>query len=214
MKIAKPLLIATLLAGLTPALQGCFPVVATGVAIGVLSVTDRRTTGTQAEDESIEWKASNRIGEKFGDKVHVNATSYNRKVLLTGEVPDEQARNEIGELVAKIDNVQGIYNELQVAGISSIQARTSDTYITSKVKTRFIDAGGFSPNHVKVVTEASVVYLLGIVNDREAKAAIQVARTTAGVRKVVNVLEIVSDAEARRLDVLSGNKSQSSGEKK
>lgn len=205
MKHAKTLLTVALLATVIPALQGCFPVVAGGVAIGVLTVTDRRTVGIQTEDETIEWKVQNRISEKYGDKVHVNATSYNRKVLLTGEVPTDEAKAVIAEIASKVDNVSGIYNELQVAGISSLSSRSSDTYITSKVKTRFIDANKFAANHVKVVTEASVVYLMGIVNEREAQAAIQVARTTAGVRKVINVLDVVSDSEAKRLDTLKGN---------
>lgn len=206
MKHCKRILIVALLASALPLLQGCFPVVATGVAVGVLAVTDRRTVGIQAEDETIEWKVSNRVSDKFGDKAHVNGASYNRKVLLTGEVASEQIKTEIGELVSKIENVAGIYNELQVAGISSFSARSSDTYITSKVKTRFIDANKFAANHVKVITEAQVVYLMGTVNEREAQAAIQVARTTAGVRKVVNVLEIVPEAETKRLDNMGNSK--------
>lgn len=201
MKFSTPLKTAALLAVLLPALQGCFPLVAGGVAVGVLAATDRRTVGIQAEDEAIEWKIIDRAGTKFGNRVHINATSYNRKVLLTGEVPDEQTRAEIGEIASRVDNVNGIYNELQVGGNSSISARTTDSYITSVVKTRFVDAGRFAPNHVKVVTEAQVVFLLGIVNENEAKAAIQVARTTAKVNKVVNMLEIVSEAETRRLDL-------------
>ncbi len=206
MKHAKSLLTAALLATVLPALQGCFPVVATGVAVGVLAVTDRRTVGTQAEDETIEWKVGNRVGNRFGDKLHLNSTSYNRKVLLTGEVPNEEIKAQIGEIASRVENVNGIYNELQVAAVSSLSARSNDAYITSKVKTRFIDANQFAANHVKVVTEAGVVFLLGIVNEREAKAAVQVARTTAGVVKVVNVLEIVPESETRRLDLTAEKK--------
>lgn len=199
MKAARFSAVLVLLLSL-PVLQGCFPVVATGVAVGVLTVTDRRTVGAQAEDEAIEWKVSARVRERFGDKVHVNITSYNRKVLLTGEASNEQAKVEIGEIATKVENVQGIFNEIQVAGISSLAARGTDSFVTSKVKARFIDANQFSPNHVKVVTEAQVVHLLGIVNENEARAAIYVARTTEGVRKVVNLLEVVSEAETRRMD--------------
>ncbi|MBS1199126.1 MAG: putative periplasmic or secreted lipoprotein [Proteobacteria bacterium] len=194
-----------------PLLQGCFPVVATGVAVGVLTVTDRRTVGAQAEDEAIEWKVSTRVRERLGDKMHINVTSYNRKVLLTGEVPSEQAKAEIGEIATKVENVLGIFNEIQVAGTSSFAARGTDSYITSKVKTRFIDANQFSPNHVKVVTEAQVVYLLGIVNENEARTAIYVARTTEGVRKVVNVLEVVSEAETKRIDRTTGKSAAQPG---
>lgn len=200
MKFTKPLLTTLFLAVAAPALQGCFPVIATGVAVGVLAATDRRTVGAQTEDESIEWKVSSRIKEKLGDKIHLNVTSYDRKVLLTGEVPNEQARETAGDIASKVENVAGIYNELAVAGTASLTSRSSDTFITSKVKTRFIDANQFAPNHVKVVTEAGVVYLLGIVNEGEAKAAIQVARTTDGVRKVVNVMQVVPEAETRRID--------------
>ena len=204
MKRTRTYWFALVLVAALPLLQGCFPIVATGVAVGVMTVTDRRTVGTQTEDETIEWKVSGRVGERFGDKVHLNVTSYNRKVLLTGEAPNDQTKLDIGEIAAKTENVLVVYNELQVAGISSLTARSSDSYITSKVKTRFIDAGQYSPHRVKVVTEAQVVYLLGIVNENEARSAIHVARTTEGVRKVVNVLEVVSDEEARRLD--GGNK--------
>ncbi|OQA33390.1 MAG: outer membrane lipoprotein [Betaproteobacteria bacterium ADurb.Bin341] len=212
MKTTRRYWFALVLVAALPLLQGCFPVVATGVAVGVMTVTDRRTVGTQTEDETIEWKISGRVGERFGDKVHLNVTSYNRKVLLTGEVPNEQTKLDIGEIAAKTENVLVAYNELQVAGISSLTARSSDSYITSKVKTRFIDAGQFSPNRVKVVTEAQVVYLLGIVNENEARSAIYVARTTEGVRKVVNVLEVISEEEARRLD--GGNKNSGAPERK
>ena len=206
MKNVRLISAAVLLAATLPLLQGCFPAIATGVAVGVMTVTDRRTVGAQTEDETIEWKVSNRVTERFGDKVHINATSYNRKVLLTGEVADESTRAEIAKIASSIENVVGTFNELQISGISSLSARSTDSYITSKVKTRFIDAGKFSPNHVKVVTEAQVVYLMGIVNENEARSAIYVARTTEGVRKVVNILEIVSEAEIRRLDRNTNNK--------
>lgn len=188
-------------ATLLPMLQGCFPVVAAGVTTGVLATMDRRSIGTQTEDETNEWKASSRVGEKFGEKVHVNFTSYNRKVLLTGEVPTAEAKAEVERIVTGIPNVAGVYNELAIAGITSFSARSNDTYITSKVKGRFIDTGKFNPVHVKVVTENSAVYLLGFVTQREADAAIEVARTTAGVMKVINVMEIISDAKAKELDL-------------
>lgn len=205
MKSAKTLpsclAVPLFLAALVPALQGCFPVVAGGVTAGVLMATDRRSSGTYVEDEGIEMKAVSRISEQFKDRVHVNVTSYNRKALLTGEVPSEDLKAQVEQVVAGVPNVAGITNDLQVAGISSLSARSNDTYITSKVKARFIDANRFSANHVKVVTESGVVYLLGMVTEREAKAAIEVARTTAGVRKVVNVLEVVSEAQAKELDL-------------
>jgi osmotically-inducible protein OsmY len=206
-------LIAGLLLGATllPALQGCVPVVAAGVTTGVLATLDRRTIGTQTEDETIEWKASARVSEKFGEKVHANFTAYNRKVLLTGEVPSAEMKTEVERIVSSTPNVEGVYNELIVAGITSFSARSNDTYITSKVKGRFIDAGKFNAVHVKVITEASSVYLLGMATQREADAAINVARTTSGVSKVVNLMEIISEAKAKELDVPPPEKSTKPG---
>ncbi|HZX33144.1 MAG TPA: BON domain-containing protein [Rhodocyclaceae bacterium] len=200
MKTSKSLLAAALIAAAVPALQGCFPLVAGGVAVGALAVADRRTVGTQTEDEAIEWKAQKRISDRFKDKAHVNVTSYNRKALITGEAYDEAMKTEIGDIVSKVENVQGVWNEMEVGPIRSLSSRSNDAYVTSKVKARFVDYNQFAPNHVKVVTEAGAVYLLGIVNEREAKSAVQIARTTDGVKKVVNLLEVVSEAETRRID--------------
>lgn len=173
----------------TVLLPGCFPAVI-GVGAGaVLSVQDRRTSGTQIEDEGIELRAVNRIGERYGDKVHVNITSFNRFVLMTGEVPDKASREGIDKIVRAVPNVRAVTNELQVAGVTSFGARSNDSLITSKVKARFLDAGKFNPVHVKVVTESGVVYLLGLVTEREASDAVDIARTTGGVRKVVKVVE-------------------------
>ena len=200
-------LIAALLLGATvlPALQGCFPVVAAGVTTGVMATVDRRSVGTQTEDESIEWKSSSRVSEKLGDKAHLNFTSFNRKVLITGEVPTAEAKAEAERIVTSVPNVQGVYNELVVGAASSYTDRSNDSYITSKIKTRSLDSGKFNPVHVKVVTEAGTAFLLGMVTQPEADAAINVARTTSGVKKVVNLLEIIAPAKARELDVSQAN---------
>jgi osmotically-inducible protein OsmY len=180
------------LLGLAPQLQGCFPLVAGGAGAAVLALDDRRTAGAQTEDKEIDFRGEGRISERFGDRVHINVISYNRNVLLTGEAPDAATKAEIEKIVREVPNVRGIINEIQVAGISSYSSRGSDAYITSKVKARFVDVGqGFSPNHVKVVTEASVVYLLGLVTRAEAEAAVEIARTTGGVQKVVRVFEYI-----------------------
>jgi osmotically-inducible protein OsmY len=170
-------------------LAGCLGVLAVGAGAAALSAADRRTTGTQIEDERIELVSGNRFSERFGDKAHINATSYNRTVLLTGEVPDEKMKADAEGVVRGQPNVRGIVNELQVAGVSSLGSRASDASVTGKVKGRFLDSSKFSPLVVKVVTEASVVYLLGIVTEEEANAAVEVARTTGGVRKVVKVFD-------------------------
>ena len=197
----RKLILATTLISLSlPALQGCVPAVATGVGAGALMIVDRRPGETYLADEAIEIRSLNRINEKFGDKVHVNVTSYNMKVLLTGEVPDAGIKADLEKAIAGVANVKGITNEVQIAGISSFSARSNDTYITSKVKARFIDANKFQVNHVKVVTEAGAVYLLGLVTRKEGDDAAEIARTTAGVKKVVRVFEYIEFKDAQRLD--------------
>ncbi len=206
----KKRLIAALLLGATtlPLLQGCVPVIAAGATAGALSVFDRRSLGTQTEDETIEWKSSSRVGEKMGDKAHLNFTSFNRKVLITGEVPTTEAKAEAERLVTGVPNVQGVYNELALGPVTSFSDRSNDAFITSKVKSRSVDSGKYNPVHVKVVTEAGIVFLLGMVTQPEADSAIGVARTTAGVKKVVNLLEIITPAKARELDVTQSNNSK------
>ena len=206
-------LIAALLIGATvlPALQGCLPVVAAGVGTGVTATLDRRSLGTQTEDESIEWKAGSRVGDKLKDRGHFNFTSYNRKVLLSGEVASEDAKSEAERIVTGVPNVQGVHNELIVGPSSSFTDRSNDALITSKVKSRSVDSGKFNPLHVKVVTEAGTVFLLGMVTQAEADSAIQVARTTAGVKKVVPLFEIIAPAKARELDVAQSNSKPASG---
>ena len=171
-------------------LEGCVPA-AIGVAagVGVYSAYDRRTTGAQVDDEGIELRVSNRISERYGDKVHVNVTSYNRVVMLTGEVPDATVREEIEKSITGLQGVRGVTNELHVGQNTAFSSRANDSGITSKVKARFVDANRFNAVHVKVVTENSVVYLLGIVTEKEGNDAGELARTTSGVRKVIKVFE-------------------------
>lgn len=192
----------TLVAGLTaPLLTGCFGVAAVGVGATALMVADRRPSEVYLADEAIELRVMSRIGEKYGnDPVHVNATSFNHALLLTGEVPSAAVKADIDKITATVPNVKSIANELQVAGVSSLGARSNDSYITSKVKGRFVDGSKFAANNVKVVTEAGVVYLMGLVTRRESDDAVDIARTTGGVSKVVRVMEIISDEDARRLD--------------
>ena len=189
-----------MLAALTPTLAGCFGAVAVGVGASALVIADRRPAETYLTDEGIEVRASNRINERFGKGVHVNVTSYNRSVLLTGEVFDEATKAEVEKIAVGAPNVRAISNELQIAGASSLGSRSNDAYITSKVKARFIDGNKFASHLVKVVTEASTVYLLGLVTQREADAAVEIARTTTGVQKVVRVFEIISEEQARQMD--------------
>jgi osmotically-inducible protein OsmY len=172
-------------------LPGCAPVLIGAAAGGAYSsIEDRRTAAIQIDDEGIELRVGNRIGDRFGDRVHVSVTSYNRSLLLTGEVPDAQTRDEVERIARAVPGVQGVANELEIAGVSSLGARTNDAFITSKVKARFLDARKFNPLHVKVVTEAGVVYLLGVVTEQEANEAVELARTMSGVRKVVRIFDI------------------------
>lgn len=193
--------LAALLLATLPLLQGCFPaVVAGGAAVGVMSAHDRRSTGTQTDDETTEWKASNQIPEQYRKLAHVNFTSYNRRVLITGEAPSDEAKAAIEAEVRKLDGVREVYNELGVGPASSLGSRSTDSYIDSKVKARLVDSNQLSANHIKVVTERAITHLMGIVNEREAKVAVSIARTTAGVRKVVNLLEVVGEDDTRRID--------------
>jgi osmotically-inducible protein OsmY len=183
------LLLAFVLCASAVLLQGCFPAFV-GVGAGaVMSAADRRTTGAQVEDEGIELKTKGRIGERYGDRVHVDVTSFNRAVLLTGEAPEERIKADIEKIALAVPNVRGVTNEIEIAGVPSAPARANDGYLTAKVKGRFLDADKFNPIHVKVVSEAGVVYLMGIVTEQEAADAVEIARTTGGVRKVVKIFE-------------------------
>ena len=180
---------AAVLALATP-LSGCLPLVAAGAASVALVATDRRSAGAQLDDAAIEGTISGEADSRFGDKAHVSVTSYNGIVLLTGEVPDEAARDAMATLARSTDRVRGVQNELQVAPPAGLTERTNDTYLTSVVKTRFLEANDkFSATHVKVVTDRKVVYLMGIVKRAEADAAAAIAASTKGVARVVKVFE-------------------------
>jgi osmotically-inducible protein OsmY len=178
-------------------LQGCPAVIGAGGVAAVSSLEDRRSTGTQLDDGAIESRAASRIGERIGERGHINVTAFNRSVLLTGEAWDEAARAEAERIVAEVPNVRRVTNEIQVAGASSMTSRTNDTALTAQVKGRFLNTNGLNALHVKVVTEAGVVYLLGLVTEAEAQIATEVARTTGGVRKVVKVFEYCKSTDER-----------------
>jgi osmotically-inducible protein OsmY len=171
-------------------LAGCVPVIVAGAAGGAAMVaTDRRSAGAQVDDESIELKMNTQATSEFGDRIHLNVTSYNGVVLLTGEVPDQAALTKVGNLAKNIEKVRVVHNEMVVGPNSDFSARSNDSYITSKVKTRMLEANKFPPNAVKVVTERSVVYLMGIVSKEEGDAAAEIAATTAGVARVVKFFQ-------------------------
>jgi osmotically-inducible protein OsmY len=172
--------------------SGCAPLVI-GAAVGgtALVATDRRSVGAQADDEAIELKIADMRNNRYGDRVHVNVTSYNGIVLLTGEVPDEATRQAIVDMARTTNRVRRVQDEMVIAAPSPLSERTNDTFITSKVKARFVEQNRFAANHVKVVTERGVVYLMGLVNRNEADAAAQIAASTSGVVRVVKVFEYI-----------------------
>jgi len=187
-------LLLALAAGTT--LSACAPLLIGGAIWGgTLLVSDRRTSGTQLDDQSIELKSVRRISDVIGDRGHVNVTSYNRLVLITGEVPTEADKTAVEQAVMRIDNVRSIVNELTLAPPSSLSARSNDTLMTSKVKASMVDAKDIQANAYKVVTERSVVYLMGRVTEREANRAADISRGVSGVQKVVKVFEVVSEGE-------------------
>ena len=187
------LLFAALAAlGAAVALSGCFGALLVGGATGAAVVAnDRRAGEVVLGDERVELTAGNRLAGSFGDRAHINVTSYNYTVLLTGEVPDEKTKEEAEKIVSQVERVKTVVNELQIAGVSSLASRGNDTYLTGRVKAAFVAAQNFSPNHVKVVTEAGVVYLMGLVTRKEADDATEIARNISGVRKVVRVFEYI-----------------------
>ena len=174
-------------------LEGCVEaMVVGGVATGVMVAADRRNAEVVGGDQRVEFTALSRIGDRFGDKVHVNITSFNYNVLLTGEVPDANVKAEIEKIVLGVTQVKSVVNELQLAALSTLSSRGNDSYLTGKVKGTFVTENKFQANYVKVVTEAGVVYLLGIVTRKEADDATAIARSISGVTKVVRVFEYLN----------------------
>jgi osmotically-inducible protein OsmY len=180
-------------------LQGCIEMAIGTAVMGTLAATDRRTFGAQTEDKAIAVKGETRIPRLVGSAGHVNVTSFNRRVLLTGEVQDEAMKAAVEREVSVIEGVQSIVNELAIAGPSSFTSRSNDTLITGKVKASFVDAKDLYANSIKVVTERGIVYLMGRVTQREGDKAAEVARGVSGVQKVVKIFEYIGDDELRRL---------------
>lgn len=195
----KRLTLVAALAGSLVSLSACFPLLVGGAVGGALVATDRRTSGSVVEDEGIEQRAASRLRENLGDRVHVNVTSYNRQVLLTGEVPTIQDKQLVEQIVSRVDNVRNIVNELGVMGNASLTQRTSDSLVTGRVKAALVDAKDLFANAFKIVTERGTTYVMGRVTEREAKRATEVISSTSGVQRVVRILEIISEDELARL---------------
>jgi osmotically-inducible protein OsmY len=198
-KWARPLAAVALCGALITSLQGCVGLAVGSAVVGTLAATDRRTFGAQTEDKAIVLKGETRVADLLNGAGHVNVTSFNRKVLLTGEVRDEATKAAVEREVGNIENVQSIVNEIEVMGSSSLTSRSNDTLITGKVKAAFVDAKDLYATAIKVVTERGVVYLMGRVTQREGALAAETARNVGGVQKVVKVFEYISDDEYKQL---------------
>ncbi len=198
-RAARPLAAIALCGVVATSLQGCFEMAVGTAVVGTLAATDRRTFGAQTEDKAILIKGETSVSKLVGDAGHVNVTSFNRKVLLTGEVKDEATKAAVEREIGKIEGVASVVNDLQIGMLSSFSSRSNDTLITGKVKASFVDSKDVYANSIKVVTEAGVVYLMGRVTEREGKIAGQIASGVSGVRKVVKVFEYITDEELKQL---------------
>lgn len=198
-KAKHSLTVAILCCGLALSLQGCIEMVVGTAVMGTLAATDRRTFGAQTEDKAIVIKGENRILMLVGEAGHVNVNSFNRRVLLTGEVRDEAMRTAVMREINSIEGVQAVINELDLLGVSNYTSRSNDSLITGKVKASLVDSREIFANSFKVVTERGVVYLMGRVTEREGMIAGNVARGVSGVQKVVKVFGYITDDELKRL---------------
>ncbi len=197
--VSRPLAQAMLALALASSVAGCVPLVVGGAVAGAVASTDRRTLGAQTEDKAIAIKADLRLPKITGKDVHINVNSFNRQVLLTGEVKDEAMKAAVEREVKAIENVASVVNELQVAGPASYTSRSNDALITTKVKASLVDMKTISATSFKVITERGIVYMMGRVTEREGQVAADVARNVSGVAKVVKVFEYISEEEARAL---------------
>ena len=198
--IRRPLLAIALGAALVSSLQGCFPLAVGTMAVGTMAAVDRRTLGAQTDDKAIELKGEGRASKITGDNGRVAVTSYNRVVLLTGEVKDDKMKAEVEQQVATLPGVKRIENDLVVAPVSAVSARSSDLLITSKVKAAIIDTKDLYLSAFKVHTDRGVVYLMGRVTQREGKLGAEVARNAASnIKKVVKLFEYISEDELQEM---------------
>jgi osmotically-inducible protein OsmY len=199
----RPLTAVILGGALVTGLQGCVEMVVGTAVVGTLAATDRRTFGTQTEDKTILFKGETRVANLVGSAGHVNVASFNRKVLLTGEVRDEAMKNAVEREVSNIEGVQSVVNDLDIAGTSSFTSRSNDSLITGKVKASLVDAKDVYASSIKVVTERGTVYMMGRLTQREGQLAGDVARGVSGVRKVVKVFEYISEDDLRQMAIAS-----------
>jgi osmotically-inducible protein OsmY len=185
------------------------PLMFGGVIGGAMVASDRRSAGIQVEDETIEQRSATAMRENFGSKEHINITSYNRQVLITGEVSNDTVRRQVESLVSRVENVRAVVNELAVGPASSVSDRASDALLVAKVKASMVDTEDVFANVYKVVGERGTVYLMGRVTQREAKRATDVVRGVSGVKRVVRVFEYITEDELRAMQPKRSDNSQS-----
>jgi osmotically-inducible protein OsmY len=199
-RLSRPLSTLIAAAALCTSLAGCAPLLVGGAAVGgAMVVTDRRSSGVQLEDETIELKAGQRIRSVAGERSHVNVTSYQRQVLLTGEVYNEADKAAIEAAIGKIDGVKSVVNDLAVMWPSSTSERSRDLLLVGKIKATFVDAAGLASNAFTVVAERGVVYLMGRVTEEEATRAIELARAVPGTVKVVRLVDVITPEQLRNI---------------
>lgn len=206
-RMARPFAVVLLSGALFAMLSGCIAVVAGGAVVGGFAATDRRTLGAQTEDKEIALKANGKLPSLVGDSAHVDITTYDRRILLTGEVKDDQMKQLVEQELRQIPNVQGVMNELEVTFNSSISSRSNDLYITSKVSATFVGEKGLNANSIKVVTERGNVYLLGRVTQHEGEIAAQLVSGISGVNRVIKMFEYISDDELKQMNDFQGARS-------
>lgn len=207
-KVRRPLAAVAVGGVLAISLQGCFLMAGTAIVGGTMAAVDRRTLGAQTEDKTILVKGTARIPDVVSAGSHVNVTSFNRQVLLSGEVPDAKSKAAAEAAIKEIEGVVGVFNELEIAGAAGFGSRSNDTLITSKVVASLMDADNISAHVVKVTTERGIVYLMGRVTQEEGTLAARIASGVSGVQRVVTLYEYISEAERKELDRNNGTPQQ------
>lgn len=197
--IARAGLLFVLAATVATQVSGCFPVIVGAVGAGAYAATDRRSLGAQTDDKVIASRVDSRISDAMSDRAHVNINSFNRKVLLTGEVPDRAAKDRAEAIAKSVDNVASVVNDLEVGGMTPASARNNDAFLTGKVKSELVSRKDVFANAYKVVTEKSIVYLMGRVTREEGDRAAEAARGVTGVQKVVKVFDYITDTELAQI---------------
>ena len=198
-KLSRSLLLTGACCAVVMSLQGCVELMVGSAVVGTFATADRRTFGAQTEDKSIAVKGEIRLSKALSDTAHVNVNSYNRHVLLSGEVADQQTKDKAENELTAVEGVVSVINEIQISGISNFSARSNDALITTKVKASFVDTKELYANSYKVITEGGVVYLMGRVTQREGDRAADVASSVSGVRKVVKVFEYITEEELKAM---------------